>query len=54
MSLQEESRKIRQAVKNNNIVTLTEMITSGVDVNAAARVKDDYGVSAHEPKQCNC
>jgi len=53
MSLQEESGKIEQAVKGNNIVTLTEMITSGVDVNAA-RVTDAFGVSAHEPKQHSC
>ena len=36
--------KIQQAVKNNDIDTLTEMITSGVDVNDAV-VINEFGVS---------
>ena len=40
MSLQEECHKIQQAVKDNDITTLKEMITSGVDVNSA-RVIDE-------------
>ena len=36
--------KIQQAVENNDIDTLTEMITSGVDVNAA-EVINDFNVS---------
>ena len=44
MSLQEECYTIQQAVKNNDITMLKEMITHGVDVNSAS-VKDKYGVS---------
>jgi len=35
MSLQEERDKIRQAVEDNDITTLKEMIIHGVDVNGA-------------------
>ena len=44
MSLQEECHKIQQAVKNNDITTLKEMITLRVDVNSA-NVEDEYEVS---------
>jgi len=36
MSLQEECDKIRKAVYSNDITTLKEMITCGVDVNHAS------------------
>ena len=44
ISLQEESEMIQQAVMANDIDTLTEMITSGVDVNDVV-VRDEDGVS---------
>ena len=43
MSLQEECHKIQQAVKDNDVTTLKEMITHGVDVNCAG-VKDGYSI----------
>ena len=44
ISLQEKSEMIRQAVMANDIDTLTEMITSGVDLNYVV-VRDEDGVS---------
>ena len=40
MSLQVESSKIRQAVWDNDVTSLKEMITHGVDVNDTSIVSD--------------
>ena len=44
MSLQKECYTIQQAVENNDITMLKEMITHGVDVNCTS-AKDKSGVS---------
>ena len=40
MSLQVERNKILQAVEDNDVTTLKEMITHGVDVNDISYVSD--------------
>ena len=45
MSLQEECDEIQQAVTNNNMTVLWELIVKGVDINNAEVYNDEYWVS---------
>jgi len=60
MSLQEECDEIQQAVTNNNVTVLWELIIKGVDINNA-EVYDRDGVSENDKttihscnKTCEC
>jgi len=45
MSLQEECDEIQQAVTNNNMTVLWELIIKGVDINNAEVYSDVFEVS---------